>query len=305
MMYGLMTFLVIAWGLDYVVAKQALESMDSLTLMFFKYAVGFLVVLVLKLKLDPTPIRKKDVLLFLACAIVGDIGYFFFEYNAMDYLPISLITLILSFVPVISLLAERAIYHRKITRRMAIGVIVCTLGVGLVIGADLQQMLTGRLLGYLLAFGAVISWNAYNFITASMQDRYSSINVSFYQIAFTITLLFPYAVTHLPSPEQVTSQVVWGVVYLGVISAGIGFYIQVKSIHIIGVTPASMFSNFMPVTSTFFGWLILGEWISTLQIIGGIVIIVSGAVVIREKERPVPETAEENDIKREDRIGQP
>ncbi len=111
-MYILMTLLVFAWGFEYVVAKNALETLDPFTLMFFKYGIGFLVILVIKLKLDKILIRMKDIPMFLACAIFGDIGYFYFEYSAMDYLPISLITILLSFVPIASLLTERVLYKK-------------------------------------------------------------------------------------------------------------------------------------------------------------------------------------------------
>lgn len=168
---------------------------------------------------------------------------------------------------------------------MAIGVIACTLGVVLVIGADFRLMFSGRLIGYALAFGAVSTWNAYNFITVAVHERYTSITVTFYQLAFATLLLFPYAMYHLPSAAEVTTEVILGIIYLGVISTGIGFYIQVKALHIIGVTPSAMFSNLLAVTSTFFGWIVFKEWITSLQLIGGIIIIASAALVIREKEK--------------------
>ena len=39
----------------------------------------------------------------------------------------------------------------------------------------------------------------------------------------------------------------------------------------------------MPVTTAFFGVVILGETITWLQIAGGIVVIVAGYIVIKEK----------------------
>jgi drug/metabolite transporter (DMT)-like permease len=36
----------------------------------------------------------------------------------------------------------------------------------------------------------------------------------------------------------------------------------------------------LPVTSTFFGWLCLGEMISPMQIVGGIVVVAAGSMVI-------------------------
>ena len=44
-----------------------------------------------------------------------------------------------------------------------------------------------------------------------------------------------------------------------------------------------MFSNFLPVTATIFGWLFLGETIGMMQFAGGALVIASSCVVIAEK----------------------
>lgn len=279
-----MTVLVFAWGLDYIFAKQTLEVFEPISLLFFKYCIGILIVLLFKLKQNPKSfIRKKDIPIFILCAILGEVGYFFFEYTAMDYLPISLITIILAFVPALSIIIDRAIYKREVTKKMAIGISFCILGVIMVIGVDYQILFQGRIIGYLLAFGAVITWNFYNFITASLHDRYESASLTFNQLTCTLLLTLPYAISHLPAKELVTTDVIVGLIYLGSVSAGIGFMIQVRSLHVLGPTVCGMFSNFLPVTATFFGWLILKETISFMQIIGGAVVITAGFAVIQEK----------------------
>ncbi len=93
----------------------------------------------------------------------------------------------------------------------------------------------------------------------------------------------PYAISHFPAREAFTYDVLTGILYLGIISACIGFLIYIKAIEIIGPTPCALFSNFMPVTTTFFGWVILNEHVSPMQLMGGVVVIASGALVIRQK----------------------
>ena len=45
---------------------------------------------------------------------------------------------------------------------------MCIVGVAVVIGADFRDLFNGRITGCLLAFGAVFSWNMYNFLTARL-----------------------------------------------------------------------------------------------------------------------------------------
>ncbi len=285
-MYLLMVLLVFAWGLEYIFAKRALVVMEPLTLVFFKYSIGFVVALIIKLKAEGKSLmRKKDIPMFIFCAIFGEIGYFFFEYSAMDFLPVSLITIVLAFVPALSIVIDKAIFKKKITRKMTIGILFSVVGIALVIGMDYRILFQGRIIGYLFAFGAVILWNLYNFLTASLHERYESATLTLNQLICTLLLIWPYAVTHFPEPGTVDTVVLGGILYLGVISTGFGFLVQVRSLHILGPTVTAIFSNFLPVTSTLFGWLILKDTILPVQMLGGAIVIAAGYLVIREKGR--------------------
>ncbi|MDD2215561.1 MAG: DMT family transporter [Eubacteriales bacterium] len=286
-----MVFLVCCWGLEFIFAKKALEAMEPLTLVFFKYTIGAILVLAFKFRSgDKSFISKKDIPIFFICAFLGEIGYFYCEYTAMDYLPISLITIVLSFVPVFSIFIEKILYKRSATKPMMVGVFFCVCGVTLVIGADYQELMTGRLVGYVLAFGAVAFWNAYNFITASLHNRYTSLSLTFNQLVCSILLLLPYALFNPPKEGSVDAGVIGAIIFLGIVSGAMGFIILVRALHVIGVTPTAMFSNFLPVTGTFFGWLCFGETISFLQFVGGIIIIGAACLVIHEKEKIVKQT---------------
>jgi drug/metabolite transporter (DMT)-like permease len=46
-----------------------------------------------------------------------------------------------------------------------------------------------------------------------------------------------------------------------------------------------MFSNFLPITSAFFGWVLLGEALTGMQMLGGIIVVAAACIVIREKGR--------------------
>ena len=280
----LMCILVCAWGMDYVCAKTALEVLEPLNLMFLKYSTGAVLVLAIKLKQDGKSfIRPKDIPLFILCSLSGEILYNYCEYTAMDYIPVSLITIVLAFVPAVSIIIERIFFKRRFTARMMLGICVCIIGVAIVIGADFTVLLQGRMLGYLLAFGAVLSWNAYNFITASLSKNYSSPSMTFNQLICTILILGPYAIHTMPSSETFTLNVIGGILYLGLVSAGLGFMIMIRGLKVLGPTISAMFSNFLPVTATFFGWLFLGESIGIMQFLGGAIVIASSCIVIKEK----------------------
>lgn len=95
-------FLVVTfWGLDYSVAKNALELFKPLNLMFFKYTGGLVMITAIKLAVDRKfTIRKKDIPFFILCSLTGQVLYYFCEYTAMDYIPVS--AMFNNFLPVTS-----------------------------------------------------------------------------------------------------------------------------------------------------------------------------------------------------------
>ena len=93
----------------------------------------------------------------------------------------------------------------------------------------------------------------------------------------------PYAIHTMPPLEVFTPQVAGGIIYLGLGSAGMGYMILVRGLKRAGTYYFCHVFEFLPVTATIFGWLFLGETIGLLQIAGGIIVILSSCIVIKEK----------------------
>lgn len=282
--YCLMGFLVFIWGFEYVAAKAALNNIDPLNLVFYKYLIAAIVLFAIRtVQGKRFTFKKKHIITLILCTISGEILYFFCEYSAMDYLPVSVISVILSFVPMLSIGIEAVVFKRRPNAMIVIGIIVCIIGVSMIIGVDFEEILAGKWIGYVLAFGAVVFWNIYNFVTERLTDEYEPFNLTFMQIFCTVALLLPYAIFNMPELSQFTGEVIGGVIYLGLGSASIGFLIYVLGITVLGPTPCSLFSNFLPITAAMFGWIFLNESLTIIQILGGAIVISAGVVVIWQK----------------------
>jgi len=288
--YALMGFLILIWGLDFVVVKNALEMLDQLTLLFYKLFVALVFVLIVRLAKEKGPLfRKKDILLFILSVLIGDVAYYYCEYSALPYMPVSLVSIIFSFVPIVSIIIEAIVYKRKTSLKVVAGVFVCILGIALIIGVDWSILLHGRLYGYLFSFACVFCWNFYNFVTASLHERYSTLTLTLNQLICACAMLFPYALHFSPPLSEFTPALTMQVLFLGLIDSGIGFLILVRALHELGPTTTALFSNFLPVTTTFFGWLFLSELISPMQFVGGAIVIAAGYYVIKEKDKSLPQ----------------
>lgn len=276
---------VTIWGLDYVMVKEALTILEPMGLLFCKYFIGFLVMMCIRIftsnKNKPS---LKDIPKFILCSLFGEILYFSCEYTAMDYMPISLITVMLAFVPIFAILIEWVIYHRKPSTSVIAGIIICVIGIALIIGVDIDEILKGRFVGYLLCFGAIISWNIYNFITASLR-KYDAVTLTGTQMICTMCIILPTVIHSFPAPEEFTPQIIGGLLWLGIVDAGFGFLLMVFGLKVLGPAISAVYSNFMPVTATFFSFVLLHERIGILQIVGGIMVVTAGFYVICQKEK--------------------
>lgn len=282
--YLLMSMLVFLWGFDYIAAKAALATIQPLTLVFTKYFIAILILLPVRLfRKKKFPLKKRDIKILVTCSIFGQLLYFACEYNAMSYLPISIITIILALVPLLSIILEAMIMKKRPGAVIIIGIIISIIGVGMVIDIDISELSSGRWIGYALAFGAVICWNVYNFMTKKLSGKYGTFDLAFMQILCSMLLLLPYAIFNLPTVEQLSPIVVMGMVYLGLINTLVGFFIYIIGIAVIGPTPCALFSNFLPLTAAMFAWIFYGETLSALQLLGGAIVIAASSVVIWQK----------------------
>lgn len=290
--YFLLFLVVLAWGLEYVFAKNILEAFTPLTLIFAKYFISSIILLIIRLKKEGYRkiFQRKNFLALVIAAVFGEIVCFYCEYTALDYLPVSIITIFLALVPVVSLILERVIYGRKINLILFGGVVFSIVGIAMIIGEDIDKLLSGKLTGYILVIIAVIFWNLYNFITEAIQTNYTALTLSLNQQIICIVILLPYMLTHLPDVEKIDTTIMMKLLFVAVFCAALGFVIYVKALAVVGVTPTALSINFIPLSSTFFGWLILKETIAPIQALGGVIVIISATMVIYQKEKLAKET---------------
>lgn len=282
----MMVFMIIMWGLDYSVAKDALDHVDTFMILNVRYFIGMIVIGIIagrtvRLKLPD----KKDLPLILATALIGHILYFSAEYAAMETIPVANITVILGFLPIASSFVDRFVFHSRLSGRLFAFMILCILGIAMTIGSDLTTLMSGKAGGYMLCVAALFAWLSYLFLTEILTKKYGPVPVALYQTTLAFVLTFPVMAPDISTLPQLPPKILLEMVYLGVVSEGMCFLIEITGLEKLGPTISSVYSNFLPVSTAFFGMILLGQDLSLLQYAGGILVIVSGYLVIRERAR--------------------
>lgn len=196
-------------------------------------------------------------------------------YNAYNYLPVGTVTTVHFLYPVFVALAGLIFFKEKVSKLKGIILTVATCGVFFFLetGGDIS---TGNLIiGLVLS---VISGATYAFYMVGVErfglNKINSYKLTFYLSVFSSIAVLIYAV--------VTGKFVLfdmqpiGFLYAFVIAMGTSFlavYTLQLGIKYLGASDAAIFCMFEPVTAVLGGWLILGESLGLMKIIGCIVIL--------------------------------
>ncbi|MGI6558022.1 MAG: DMT family transporter, partial [Limnochordia bacterium] len=69
-----------------------------------------------------------------------------------------------------------------------------------------------------------------------------------------------------------------GVAYLGLFSSGLCFLMWYNSINLIGASRTGIFINIVPIAALFSSWLILGEQLTPVHLLGAALVVIGVTV---------------------------
>lgn len=262
---------VTIWSMAFVSSKIVLEVMPPLLIVFYRYcfAVVFFAIL-LRIKGKNFKVERQDIPLFLSSALIGISMYFVFELAGLQRLQASTTTLILSLIPLFIILVNRVTKTEMLNNTKRFAAIGSIAGVILVVGADVGNV---DLLGYVFMFGAVLSWVVFSFQTSRLTKKYDETKIAAVHAVITLVSFVPSLFIYEVDYSIITMKHWMHVGFLGIISSAIGFALYNYALKEIGGTVSSLVINFIPVITLGFGYLVLGETMGWMQIVGGLMIM--------------------------------
>lgn len=274
------------WGGTFVVSKYILNYIPPLTLITLRYILAVLALFIFikffsKEKLKK--ITKKDGLLFL---LIGFIGYFlsislqFLGTKLTDAHTGSVLT---ASTPAFTIIFAKLILKEKITLKKFISLLIASLGVLVVIGYEGSKGF--NFLGDLALIGAATTWALLSVLVKIATKNNSSLIVTTYAIFIGLIFTIPFTVFELKSTPitYVNLSIILGLIYIGVISTAIAFFLWNKGLEMVDTGIGSLFFFFQPLVGSFLGWFLLKEKLGINFFIGGILILSSVFVVSYEK----------------------
>lgn len=262
---------VTIWSLAFVSSKIVLDVFPPMVLVFYRYVFANIFFLGLMLaRKQSFRVDKKDIPLFLSSGLIGITFYFIFELAGLQRLQASTSTLILALIPLVIIFVNMFTKTESLSRNKKIAVVGSIIGVGMVVGSDTSG---NNLLGYLYMFGAVLSWVVFSFQTTKLTKKYDETKIAAVHAIVALISFTPAMFIYDVDYSKVESIHWLNILFLGIISSAIGFALYNYALKAIGGTVSSLVINFIPVITLGFGYIFLGETMTTIQLLGGLLIV--------------------------------
>jgi drug/metabolite transporter (DMT)-like permease len=281
LVYFLLILAMFFWGGSYVWAKVALEYYNSITIIIFRLLVSaiaiFLFLIFTKQFVVPD---KKHWALFLLLAFFEPFLYFIGETTGLSYVDPSTASVIVAMIPLFTPFVAYFFLNEQIRFLNLLGIIISICGICLLMfDKNMELQISG--IGLALLSLSVISGNGYGVMIKKIPEKYSVLNITFWQNAIGMVYFIPLLAIFSQKDIFETGFVdiaFWAIVKLGIFASSLAFVFYMYGLRYMPITKANVFTNSIPVFTILISYFAYGEAIDMKKIVK-ILIIILGVII--------------------------
>jgi drug/metabolite transporter (DMT)-like permease len=272
---------IFIWGTTFISTKILLKAMSPIEILFLRFTIGFIVLLVFyphRLKVK----ERKQELYFAAAGLCGVTLYYLFENIALTYTFASNVGVIISIAPFFTaIFAHLFLDREKLRLHFFIGFAVAVIGIFL-ISFNGSSNLKLNPLGDILAVLAAVVWAAYSVLTKRISGfHYNTIQATrrifFYGLVFMVPALLIFGFN--PKINQLIQPVILcNILFLGLGASALCFVTWNTAVKILGAIKTSVYIYMVPVITVITSVIVLRETITGVAVFG-IVLTLSGLII--------------------------
>lgn len=268
---------IIIWGTTFISTKILLVGFQPVEILFFRFVMGFIVLLMLSPKRLKTANRKEE-LTFAVAGLCGICLYYLLENIALTYTLASNVGVIISVAPFFTAILAHLVIksEEKLRLQFFTGFIVAMVGIVLI--SFNGQELELNPIGDLLAIVAALVWAFYSILTKKINSfGYPVILTTrrtfFYGILFMLPTLFFFDF-QLDLSRFGELTYLLNILYLGLGASALCFVTWNFSVKELGAVKTSVYIYMVPVITVLTSVLILHEQVTVLASIGTILTLI-------------------------------
>ncbi|MBA2690500.1 MAG: DMT family transporter [Burkholderiales bacterium] len=232
-----------------------------------------------------TPLTRRE---WLLVCVMGLAGYYLaslFDFLGLQYISAGLERLILFLNPTIVVLISAAFFHRAVTRRDVIALVLSYAGVALVFWHDLKISPEGRVvLGSLLVLASAVSYAVYLTGSGRLIHKLGTLRYTAYAsivscLAIIVQFMLTRGLGELAQPLPVYGYSV----VMALFSTALPILLMSEGIRRIGSSRTAMIATIGPILTIGLGYVFLDEAITLPQVTGALLVLAGVAIITLKK----------------------
>lgn len=269
---------VLAWGINFPIAKYALDFMDPVIFSATRYfAASILLFGILLVKNTAIGISVREAGMLV---IIGLLSVTLFQGGwayGLSLTSASKASVLITTSPIFGALIAALMGNRPSTKAW-VGILVSFLGVAVVINNSLTEITFdgGSIVGDLLIVGASMMWALYTYVSGPLVARRGPLLVTAWATLFgSITL----NLIGIPSLIEQNWTVIPTLAWLSwastaIFGAALAFVWYCAGIARLGVTKGMVYSFLIPVVAILSSVILLDEVITPIQVFGAAIVLI-------------------------------
>lgn len=290
-------FCIISWSITFVNTRSLLLDFSALEIMFIRFALAWAALCGWVFLKERGSIRwlGRCELLFAAMGFCGVVAYQFLENCAIYYTNASNVAILVSIGPIVTALFARLFLNdRTLSVKNVIGSLVAMLGAA-VVSLDGIFELAMHPLGDLMALGGMLCWGVYSIlIVRANKCGLSVMAITRKSFGWAIVMMLPLVIwgatesgfyaldgsfsvctDYELNAERFSRPLnCVNLCFLGLCASALAFALWSKACAELGVVKTTICLYLEPIIAVVFAVLFLGETVSLMSVIGGVLIAV-------------------------------
>ncbi len=286
-------FAMFIWGSSFIALKAAMVDLGEYTVIFIRMAAASLCFIFFIKRFLKYDFTKRDIQLILLLGFFEPCLYFVFEAKALLYTSASQAGMITSLMPLMTAMAAGYFLKEIISRQLLFGSVVAMIGVvWLSVQATTTESAPNPMLGNFLEFCAMACATGYTLVARYLSEKFSALFITAIQAFIGFVFFLPFFIFELSTKEMTFSveAISWSI-YLGIVVTLLGYGLFNFALTKIEASRAAMFVNLIPIFTLILAFLILGEKLTTTELVASATIlfgvIISQITVKRFKRRKI------------------
>lgn len=269
------------WGMSFVWTSILLKYYQPVTIIFIRLIISSLFLFFVSLIFNLwEKVHPSDFWLFFLSAVFNPFLYFLGENFGLKYSSSTIASVIIAMIPVFSPVVAYFFFRERLTLINIGGLFLSFGGVILMlITKNLSLSIDKR--GILFLSEAVLAALIYSVLVRKLTFRYKPLTIIKYQNLIGVFLFLPIFLlfdSHEAFLIKPNFEVISSFLFLSILASSLSFVFYTKSIQLLGISKANIFSNLIPVFTAIFSFFILAEHF-TVQKLAGMVLVIAGVYI--------------------------